>query len=1571
MKIRSTRLYNFLVFIILICSVSNLSAQTVSITAIDPGPYGPGSSIAVRIALDNSTGCLQKTNKFNLYLSDALGNFANQTLIGTYNGFNTNGTYATFINGVIPNNILPGVGYQVRVQTTVPATTSAPSAAFAIGALPGVVASVSSTAINPTYPQVFGQCIASNNASYSFKNTTSSGGAVTASFHNDMANTDEQSSTFAGANTFISFSAKLSNYTVFVRATDATGAVVGTQAYLLINNKSNTTFGFSSSGPACLAATGAAVTYNLDYQSPDGLQFNYPGTIYNINWGDGSKSDFTICDIMAAGGHLTHNYLASSCGQKDGSTLTNKYKVTLTVQNAFCASNSSIFGQQPILTPPKNAISGPPSACTNTLVTFTNSSYPGQSINATTSVCTDNAATYSWYVDGIQQASGLKANTPFKYTFTTHGNHTVTIHLENSASGCIPDDVSIPICIQDPPQPQFALSTKTVCTPGAVSVTDNSVIDNICNSGYTYLWTLSPSTGFSYASGTNKNSKQPVFNFTTKGKYTVQLQITSPGGGCMATAVDTVYANTLPQIALSQDFALCGNNQTLRFGPEAGSTHVTYSGTYQLQPDTYTWTITPPPGGAPATFTANTTANSQSPTINFPDFGTYIISVVQKNGCGTSPVATQRITFQNAPTINAGQDQTICANQSASLVAQISNGSSVNGPPTWSGGTASGFSDLHSLSTTYTPTTAEVNAGSVTLTVTVPTNLQGACSSVSDQVTIFFNPFNTITSAPTQGVCSGSALSYHITSTVAGSTFTWTASGSANASGYTTSGTGDINEAALSNSDAVNNATITYTITPHANGCDGTPFTFTATIVARPIISATDPGTICSGQPVNISLTSNVSNTTYTWSATTSDPANVTGFSNVTTPSNVTQIQDILVNTGTSVATVTYTINSANSASSDNCPGSSKTVTAYIQPAPPTASAGDDKSLCNVTSYQLQGNNLGANGRGVWTLQSGQPGITFDDPTVYNTTVRNLAPDQDYVFRWTSKGTAPCNDSYDEVTIRVVQSALVANFTADKTSGCGPTTVNFTNTSTPPSGLTYAWDFGNGVTSNLMNPQAVTFVPQANGKDSVYTVKLTISNACSIDTKSMTITIKPQTPIAQISPDRTLGCIPFVVNVENISPGNNDSYTYYLTDANGNTVLQKVRTDKDPQQFNITTVGTYKVYMVARSQCGTAQSEPYTLVVTAATITPRLVVNGNEGTGCGPLTVTFHNNTTGASAFSYDWGDGSTPLTTTSTGDVSHTFLKGGNYSVVLHSSNSCTPDAPSAPVTIRVLATPTLVFSANNSTGCKKLDVQFTNNSTDPSASQITDLTYDWDFGDGSPHSDAINPSHHYGFVGSPFTVTLTATNGIGCTSTLVMKDMITVNSSSLTAFVVKPDSVVNIPVYTFSFLDQSTGGPLTWHWDFGDGTTSIQKNPEHTYADTGRYKVTLTTANAYCDSTISHYVRITGVPGQVYLPNAIMPNSITPSLRKFYAQGSGLKTWHLQIFNNYGQLIYDTTDLNEKGEPTGAWDGTFKGSLVPQGVYVWQASGTFINGNEWKGMSYNADGSAPKRTGVIHVLR
>ena len=59
----------------------------------------------------------------------------------------------------------------------------------------------------------------------------------------------------------------------------------------------------------------------------------------------------------------------------------------------------------------------------------------------------------------------------------------------------------------------------------------------------------------------------------------------------------------------------------------------------------------------------------------------------------------------------------------------------------------------------------------------------------------------------------------------------------------------------------------------------------------------------------------------------------------------------------------------------------------------------------------------------------------------------------------------------------------------------------------------------------------------------------------------------------------------------------------------------------------------------------------------------------------------------------------------------------------------------------------------------------------------------------------------------------------------------------------------------------------------------------------------------------------------------------------------------------------------LDANGSPVEGWDGTFKGAPAPQGAYTWQASATFVNGSEWKGMSYN--NSLPKRTGTVNLIR
>ena len=85
--------------------------------------------------------------------------------------------------------------------------------------------------------------------------------------------------------------------------------------------------------------------------------------------------------------------------------------------------------------------------------------------------------------------------------------------------------------------------------------------------------------------------------------------------------------------------------------------------------------------------------------------------------------------------------------------------------------------------------------------------------------------------------------------------------------------------------------------------------------------------------------------------------------------------------------------------------------------------------------------------------------------------------------------------------------------------------------------------------------------------------------------------------------------------------------------------------------------------------------------------------------------------------------------------------------------------------------------------------------------------------------------------------------------------------------------------------------------------------------------------------------------------------------------AKGFGLKKWRMQIFNNFGQMVWETTKLDENGSPVEGWDGYYKGVLSQQGVYIWQITATLLNGEEWKGMAYG--NSSPTRVGAIHLIR
>lgn len=171
----------------------------------------------------------------------------------------------------------------------------------------------------------------------------------------------------------------------------------------------------------------------------------------------------------------------------------------------------------------------------------------------------------------------------------------------------------------------------------------------------------------------------------------------------------------------------------------------------------------------------------------------------------------------------------------------------------------------------------------------------------------------------------------------------------------------------------------------------------------------------------------------------------------------------------------------------------------------------------------------------------------------------------------------------------------------------------------------------------------------------------------------------------------------------------------------------------------------------------------------------------------------------------------------------------------------SATPPASTAfSGEYQTAAPPVTSFTANITAGLAPLTVQFTDTSLGSPTSWL------WSFGDGNT-STVQDPVHTYTVPGT-YSVNLTATNEYGSSYEL-KTDYITVYAPVTAQFTA--DVTSGAAPLTVQFTDLSTGGPTSWLWDFGDGNTSTDQNPQHTYSSAGTYTVTLTASHTYSNDT------------------------------------------------------------------------------------------------------------------------
>ena len=236
--------------------------------------------------------------------------------------------------------------------------------------------------------------------------------------------------------------------------------------------------------------------------------------------------------------------------------------------------------------------------------------------------------------------------------------------------------------------------------------------------------------------------------------------------------------------------------------------------------------------------------------------------------------------------------------------------------------------------------------------------------------------------------------------------------------------------------------------------------------------------------------------------------------------------------------------------------------------------------------------------------------------------------------------------------------------------------------------------------------------------------------------------------------------------------------------------------------------------------------------------------------GCSPFKVNFFDQSTG-NPTSWQWDLGNGTISTKK--DPSGVYLNPGTYQVKLTVTNSSGSSSKTGSIT--VYENPKAKFTADKKIGCAPLTVQFTDLSE--AGNNSTNSKWMWDFGNGV-QSELQNPVVKYTSTGT-FTVVLKVTNDKGCTNVFTEEKLIQVNQGVTLGFTNSAVATCQ-PPFNIQFTNSSTGaGTINYTWKFGDGTSSPDISPLHTYTAVGNYSVSLIGINnSGCTDTITKEIKL-----------------------------------------------------------------------------------------------------------------
>ena len=338
------------------------------------------------------------------------------------------------------------------------------------------------------------------------------------------------------------------------------------------------------------------------------------------------------------------------------------------------------------------------------------------------------------------------------------------------------------------------------------------------------------------------------------------------------------------------------------------------------------------------------------------------------------------------------------------------------------------------------------------------------------------------------------------------------------------------------------------------------------------------------------------------------------------------------------------------------------------------------------------------------------------------------------------------------------------------------------------------------------------------------------------------------------------------------------------------------------------------------------------------------------------------NNNTTIKSYLWNFGDPASITDTMSAKQAQYIYDVFGQYDVKLVVTNTlgCTDTIINK---INIYESPAADFTWNNN--CEARPVFFTDQST-ATSSDIVD--WNWLFsssGEVLDKSSERNSTFNFAHAGI-YDADMKITDKNGCSTTISKK--VTVVANPVAAFDItenygdKQGQVM---------INNGTINGTNYYWDFGNGKISYGSNPVVTYDKEGSYTIQLITWNDQkCTDTLSMLYDL--MYKGLYVPNAFNPGNLDAEVAVFKPKGTNLKLYNVGIYDRWGNLLWTSNKLDSNGSPAEAWDGTLKGVLLKQDVYVWKISAQFNDGEIWDGHNAGNNDHMPQSTsGTVTLLR